>query len=134
MRTIVIILAVILLTGCSTQIRNYCYKNYPPDTTERISHKVFRDSVEVVVPGKHFMVPTFIDCDTITDTLTIYTQVEIEPETIYIQKIDTVAVIKKGEVVTVKEKNKVNGFLIGAAVALLIVVVVLVYLILKLRG
>lgn len=130
---ILVVMMIIFLSviSCNKQVSNWCHKHYPPDTTLNVTHTVKENKVPVVVPGKHFIIPVYVDCDTITDTLTIWEKITIPPETTYITTVDTVTIVKKGEVVTIKEKNKVNNVLVGSTITLFIILTVLLWLLLK---
>lgn len=131
MRILVVIAFVLLVTGCNKHVKNWCYKKYPIDTTLNVTHEISETQVPVISPGKHFYVPVFVDCDTITDTLTIWQEITLPPDTIYTTITDTVTVVKKGEIQTIREKNKVNMVLIGVSITLFIILTILLWLLLK---
>lgn len=128
MKKLITIGLLFIITGCS---HKWCLNKYPPDVTQDTTLTVINQQVPVISPGGHFTFPVFINCDTITDTMTIYQTVYMPPDTQWVTKTDTVWKIKEGKVVTIKEKNPVNKVLLGILIGVGVILVVVLYFIIR---
>lgn len=128
MKILITLSILILLSGCS---QKWCQKKYPPEIYSDTTQTVITQQVPVISPGHHFTIPVFINCDTITDTMTIYQPVYIPPDTQWVPQIDTVWKIQEGKVVTIKEKNPVNKILLGILIGVGVILIIVLYFIIR---